>query len=118
MKYFWTKYQKEMTIVKEPVSIDINTTEKLNCDTSEEFYSCAQPQPMSSPIRKYGKNNRCNPDGNKPLTIKCLNQSIYIKIAMLLHCYTLDITFGLIDLDDFGIDSNVNETLSEVSFIF
>lgn len=66
MKYFWIKYQQEMGLVKdesESVSIDLNSTEKLSSDTSEEFYSCAQ-QPVSSPIRKFGKIVRCNPDGN------------------------------------------------------
>lgn len=77
MKYFWAKYQQEMGIVKdEPESIDnINTSEKLSCDTSEEIYSCAQP-PVSSPIRKFGKNIRCNPDGKLAPTIKRLTQSI------------------------------------------
>ena len=47
------------------------------------------------------------------VTIKCVNQSIY-KYS---NDVNLDITFGLIDLDDLEIDSNENETLSEVSFI-
>ena len=67
MKYFWIKYQQEMGLVKdesESVSIDLNSTEKLSSDTSEEFYPCAQRQPVSSPIRKFGKIVRCNPDGN------------------------------------------------------
>lgn len=118
MKYFWIKYQQEMGLVKDEsksvsVSIDLNSTEKLSSDTSEEFYSCAQKQPVSSPIRKFGKIVRCNPDGKLAPTIKCLNQSVY-KYS---NDVNLDITFGLIDLDDLEIDSNENETLSEVSFI-